>query len=77
MYASTIQARPPSEKCREFLIAGMATLTTVTSMVSSSAARQSTARASTCRLVQAKAAVAPASAVCTVESVIPHLLIDQ
>jgi hypothetical protein len=43
----TIQANPPSEKCSEVLIAGIATLTTVTSTTSSSAARHSTASAST------------------------------
>jgi AcrR family transcriptional regulator len=42
MYASTIHASPPSEKCSADLIAGIATFTTVTSMASSSAARQST-----------------------------------
>ena len=62
MYASTIQASPPSEKCSEFLIAGIATLTTVTSMVSSSAARHSTASASTCRRVQRNSAPPAAAA---------------
>ena len=56
MYASTIHASPPSEKCSEFLIAGIATLTTVTSIVSSSAARHSTTSASTCPRVQVNAA---------------------
>ena len=59
MYAFTIHDSPLSEKCSDSLIAGMATLTTVTSTVSSSAARHSTTSASTCRRVHAKAAGVP------------------
>ena len=58
MYAFTIHDSPLSENRSDSRIAGMATLTTVTSTVSSSAARHSTTSVSTCRRVHEKEAAA-------------------